>query len=100
MTVTSKLPKPLRRQTAREIATTYSAWPVHRPDVEDIVSASQLEERQQLSFWDAVIVVSALRAGAKELVTEDLQDGRRFDGLLVVNPFGTGADVERSTGLE
>ncbi len=100
MTVTRKLPKPLPRQTAREIVTTYSAWPVHRPSVEDIVSASQLEECHQLSFWDALIVASALRSGAEELLTEDLQDGQRFDGLLVVNPFGDGHQGGHSTGLQ
>jgi len=87
VTVTRKLPTPVRRQTARDVVATYGAWPVHRPDADDIVSASRLEERHQLSFWDALIVVSALRSGAKQLLTEDLQDGQRFEGLLVVNPF-------------
>ncbi|MDP9389545.1 MAG: PIN domain-containing protein [Actinomycetota bacterium] len=100
VTVTRKLPNPLRRQTARDVMTTYAAWPVHRPDVEDIVSASQLEERDQLSFWDALIVVSAVRSGARELLTEDLQDGRRFDGLLAVNPFLDRRDGEHSTRYE
>ena len=100
VTVTRRLPKPLRRQSARDVVSTYAAWPVHRPDVEDIVSASELEERHPLSFWDALIVTSALRSGAGELLTEDLQDGRRFDGLLIVNPFKNRAFGEHSAGLE
>ena len=59
-----------------------------RPDVDDLVAASALEDQHQLSFWDALIVVSARRSGARALLTEDLQEGRRFDDLLVVSPFG------------
>lgn len=40
-----------------------------------------------MNFWDALIVEAALRAGATELVTEDLQDGREFGSLRVHNPF-------------
>lgn len=87
VTVTRKLGRPLPRRTAREIITTYRAWPIHRPDVDDVVAASELEERHQLSFWDALIIVSALRSGATSLLTEDLQDGRRFDGVEIISPF-------------
>ncbi len=87
VTVTRKLGRSLARRTAREVVATYGAWPVHRPDVDDLLAASELEEQHQLSFWDALIVVSARRSGAHSLLTEDLQDGRRFDGLEVVSPF-------------
>ena len=40
-----------------------------------------------------------LHSGAKELLTEDLQDGQRFDALLVVNPFRDGSQGEHSTAL-
>ena len=39
------------------------------------------------SFHDALIVASALDAGCETLLTEDLQDGRRVNGLTIVNPF-------------
>lgn len=87
VTVTRKLSRPLTRRTAREILATYGTWPVHRPDVDDIAAASELEERHQVSFWDALIIVSARRSGARSLLTEDLQDGQRFDGLEIVCPF-------------
>jgi predicted nucleic acid-binding protein len=54
------------------------------------VSASRLEEEHSLAFWDALIVEAALRAGARTLLSEDLQDGRRFGELVVRNPFRTG----------
>ena len=87
VTVTRKVSRPLPRITARGIVATYRVWPLHRPDVDDILTASELEERYHLSFWDALIVVAAQRSGARRLLTEDLQDGQRFDELEVVSPF-------------
>jgi predicted nucleic acid-binding protein len=87
VTVTRKLPKPLSRRRAREVVATYQAWPVHSPNVDDVVAASELEERHRFSFWDALIVVSAQRSGATTLLSEDLQPGRRIGGLTITNPF-------------
>jgi predicted nucleic acid-binding protein len=41
----------------------------------------------KLSFWDGLIVESARTAQCTVLYTEDLQNGRTFDGLTVRNPF-------------
>jgi len=51
--------------------------------------AWKLQDRYQLSFWDALIVAAAKSAAATFLLTEDLQSGQDFDSLLVVNPFTT-----------
>ncbi len=87
VTVTRKLSTPVARQTAREIMSTYRAWPIHRPEIADVIAASELEEHHSLSFWDALVVTSAQRVGAHTLLSEDLQDGRRIGELVIVNPF-------------
>ena len=87
VTVTRKLTNPLRRRTAREVVASYLSWRVQPVSAEDVLAASQLEERHRLSFWDALIVVSARNAGVERLVSEDLQPGRRIAGILVENPF-------------
>lgn len=47
-----------------------------------------MRKRYQLSFWDSLIVASALRAGCNTLYTEDLQHAMVIDSTLhVVNPF-------------
>jgi len=47
-----------------------------------------IAERAGLSIYGAMIVAAAEIAGCRELVTEDLQHGRRFgEHLLVRNPF-------------
>ena len=54
---------------------------------EDILAAIDLVRLQQLSFWDALIVRAALRGGCSTLYSEDLQTGRKIDGMEIVNPF-------------
>jgi predicted nucleic acid-binding protein len=87
VTVTRKVPKPLARRAAREVVDTYRAWPVHQPAVDDVIAASEVEERYQLSFWDALVIVSARRSDARTVLSEDLQDGRRIGELVISNPF-------------
>jgi predicted nucleic acid-binding protein len=40
-----------------------------------------------LSFYDALILASATEAGCDTLYSEDLQHGRHYGSLVVVNPF-------------
>lgn len=48
----------------------------------------QLAIRYGLSVYDAMIVASALSAGATVLYSEDFQDGQRIEGRLTIrNPF-------------
>jgi len=49
--------------------------------------ALDLRARWQLSFYDALIVASALAAGCTRLWTEDLQHGQRIESLTIVDPF-------------
>lgn len=86
---TRKFQPPLARSEAREIVMLYATWSVIRVDVGLILDAAALEERAQLSFWDALIVEAARRAGAVRLVSEDLQTGRRIAGIAIENPFAT-----------
>jgi predicted nucleic acid-binding protein len=86
---TRKFDPPMSRRQARELVAAYGQWQTVPIDVALIVTASQLEERHTLSFWDALIIEAARRAGAARLVTEDLQAGRRFAGVLIDNPFAS-----------
>ena len=86
---TRKFDPPMPRREARDLVDAYSHWQLVQIDVPLILAASQLEERHTLSFWDALIVEAARRAGATRLVTEDLQTGRRIAGVLIDNPFAS-----------
>ena len=85
---TRKFEPPMRRSEARELVALYATWSIVQVDVGLIIDAAVLEERAQLSFWDALIVEAARRAGATRLVTEDLQGGQKIAGVAIENPFG------------
>jgi predicted nucleic acid-binding protein len=50
-------------------------------------AARALAEEHRLSFYDALIVVSAIEAGCNVLYSEDMQHGRTIGGLAIANPF-------------
>ncbi len=54
---------------------------------ETLLGASQWAERLQLQYFDALICTVAAAAGARWLVTEDMQDGLSVDGLTVIDPY-------------
>ncbi|MCY4128614.1 MAG: PIN domain-containing protein [Gammaproteobacteria bacterium] len=56
-------------------------------DLETHSKGVQLAQEQRFNFYDALIIASALQAGCAQLITEDLQAGRRINGLTIVNPF-------------
>jgi predicted nucleic acid-binding protein len=87
VTVTRKLAQPLEPEAARQAVADLCAFPVCRVSAELVLAAIRRSERSRLSYWDSLIVETALDAGAVVLITEDLQGGQSFDGLRVENPF-------------
>ncbi len=85
--LTRKLSRPMTRSRARAAVERYSTWPIHQIAPRDIVTASELEQRHTLAFWDALIVVAAQRLEATRIVSEDMQHGRSFGGVRIENPF-------------
>ena len=86
--MTSKLPRPVESEQAGQIITALGQWKLHRPALEDIEKAIRLEQKHHLSFWDAMIISSALQMKCDILWTEDLNSGQSVDGLVIQNPFG------------
>jgi predicted nucleic acid-binding protein len=87
VTVTRKIKNPLKSAEAREIIRNYLAWPVQINDPETTIRASEIEEKNSLSFWDALIVAAALRLQAKKIISEDLNHGQIIEGILIENPL-------------
>ena len=57
--------------------------------VQDVLAAIDLHRLHGFSIWDALVIRAGLNAGCRVLYSEDLQDGRRIEGLEIVNPFKT-----------
>ena len=49
--------------------------------------AVSFAREHSLAFYDSLIVAAAIEAGCDTLFTEDMQHGRKFGGLTIVNPF-------------
>jgi predicted nucleic acid-binding protein len=61
------------------------------PTTDAIVNqASEMARGHGMQFWDCVVCAAAIAAGAKVLLTEDVQDGRTIEGLRLINPFAAG----------
>jgi predicted nucleic acid-binding protein len=65
----------------------FCRWRVHRPSVEDVLAAIDLNRHHSVSFWDGLILQSAQASRCSILWSEDLSSGRRWGNLEVRNPF-------------
>ncbi len=53
-----------------------------------IKKALQIKKDSKYSYWDSLIIASALKNNCSILYTEDMQDGQVVDGnLTITNPF-------------
>lgn len=52
-----------------------------------IHQASMLRESYSLSYWDSLIIATAVDANCTIVYSEDMQNGLRIDNLVIVNPF-------------
>jgi predicted nucleic acid-binding protein len=84
---TRKIPSPLPRALARQVVRTYAVWQTEIIGPPEIDAASEIEEQNQLSFWDALIVATARKGGASRILTEDMSPGRSISGVRIENPF-------------
>ncbi|WP_430910098.1 PIN domain-containing protein [Methylobacterium sp. sgz302541] len=50
-------------------------------------AAIAIERRHRLSWWDSLALASALQAGCRFFVSEDMKDGQTVDALQIINPF-------------
>jgi len=85
--VTKKLIEPLGKNDAEQAIIKLSLLPVQQVDTQIILAAIKRNQIDQVSFWDALIIETALRAGARILWSEDMQHDREIDGLKIQNPF-------------
>jgi len=87
VSITRKIPHPITRSNARGIIENYFCWHVELNRPETILSASEIEERHTLSFWDSLIIAAARSADAEKILTEDLDHGQIIEGVRIENPF-------------
>ena len=62
-------------------------WMIHRPALNDVLSAIRMHREKKISFWDAMILHSAISLDCTLVWSEDLSAGQQWNGLAVQNPF-------------
>lgn len=89
---TRKIETPLSTEDALQFMQYMSIMDIVTSDFDMVIASVHLHKRYSLSFWDALILQAAKSAGCSQVLSEDLQNGFRLDGLVVKNPFATQND--------
>ena len=63
--------------------------PLNRIDMTAILEddAIGIKERYGIKYYDALIIAAAKQCGCDTILSEDLNDGQVYDGILCRNPF-------------
>lgn len=86
---TKKFSNPLKSSDARMYVESIMSpmWHVNS-SLGLAIKALGIQERWSYSFYDSMIIASAIEAGCSILYSEDLQHGQTIEGLRIINPFG------------
>lgn len=77
----------LSHDTAVRLLEKWQRFRIQDNTVAVLQSALRLKDRFQTSYWDAAILAAAKAARCQQLLSEDLNHGQDYDGVVVVNPF-------------
>jgi predicted nucleic acid-binding protein len=72
---------------AVDLITGWTRFPVQELTLTILNAALEITAAHRLSYWDSAIIAAAHALGCRELYTEDMNDGQRIAGVLIVNPF-------------
>ncbi len=82
---TRKLKVPL--DIAYEKVRLFARLRLIRIELPIILDAIELHHLHQFSFWDTLIIQSAISSGCSTLFSEDLQHRQNINSLEIINPF-------------
>ena len=77
----------LSHELALECVKTCLNFPTASLNSSTVLSALQLADRFQISYWDAAIIAAARELLCNTVYSEDLSHTQNYGGVVVVNPF-------------
>jgi len=77
----------LSHDQAASLIESFLRYRVQSNTVSIMRAALATRERFQISYWDASVIEAARTLGCDEVLSEDLNDGQSYEGVVVVNPF-------------
>src|SRR5262245_9375436 len=69
------------------IVDTYSLFGATALSEETVAAARLLHFETSFSWWDCLLLASAIELQCANFLSEDLQDQRQIRGLTIINPF-------------
>jgi predicted nucleic acid-binding protein len=85
--VTRQIKQPMTPDEAKEAIELFSNLLIQEIDLALVERAIDTHRIYRISYWDALIVSAAERAGCKRILSEDLNDGQLYHSLAISNPF-------------
>ena len=84
---TRRTSNPLPEEVVREAISLFTTLPVIEIDLGLVQRAVGACSRYRSSYWDALIIAAAEKAGCTQIISEDFNTGQTYHDILVVNPF-------------
>jgi len=85
--VTRRIKEPMSADEARKVIDILSVLPVVEIDLPLVKRAINTHKNYGISYWDSLIVSAAERTGCDMVLSEDFNEGQKYNGILVENPF-------------
>jgi predicted nucleic acid-binding protein len=77
-------------QTASIIKTLVNTFPIHDIDSLKVLKAIEISDRYGYTYWDSLILSTALLSYCTILYSEDMQHSQQIEGAIsILNPFKT-----------
>ena len=80
-------PDPLTHDQAARLVESFLRFPVQEMTTDVMLAALACCHRFRISYWDAAIIEASRALGCDVVLSEDLNDGQDYAGMLVQNPF-------------
>ncbi len=74
-------------EEARAYVRLLAPWAIAPLDAAVTQRAWSVQDTAGLSWWDSLLIASALESGCRLFVSEDIAKGVEIDGLRIANPF-------------
>jgi predicted nucleic acid-binding protein len=85
--VTRQIKPPMSPEDAKMAIELFGNMITQEIDLAMVQRAIDTLQTYRISYWDALIVAAAERAHCKNILSEDLNDSQRYNGISVLNPF-------------
>ena len=87
VTAVQKIPNPITPKQAKDIVRDFLKRHAVVNNGDSITEAIDICMNFSLSFWDSMIIESAVEANAAVLLSENLRHGHVVKGVPIINPF-------------